>query len=104
METGIGNETEAQRIEREAKEKADQEIAANQGLPLPPLRPLMEQNFMQYMQMMQQNQNKFMAELVGRMGVAQELEVKGVTLSDFQNARPLPFASAPEPMDAEDWL
>ncbi|KAK1663150.1 hypothetical protein QYE76_051309 [Lolium multiflorum] len=29
---------------------------------------------------------------------------EGVTLSDFQNARPLPFASAPEPMDAEDWL
>ncbi|KAK1628506.1 hypothetical protein QYE76_002821 [Lolium multiflorum] len=31
-------------------------------------------------------------------------EGKGVTLSDFQNARPLPFTSAPEPMDAEDWL
>jgi hypothetical protein len=31
-------------------------------------------------------------------------EGKGVTLSDFQNARPLPFALALEPMDAEDWL
>ncbi|KAK1667949.1 hypothetical protein QYE76_056108 [Lolium multiflorum] len=31
-------------------------------------------------------------------------EGKGVTLSDFQNARPLPFTSTPEPMDAEDWL
>jgi hypothetical protein len=27
-----------------------------------------------------------------------------VSLSDFQNTRPLPFASAIEPMDAEDWL
>jgi hypothetical protein len=27
-----------------------------------------------------------------------------VSLSYFQNTRPLPFASAPEPMDAEDWL
>jgi hypothetical protein len=26
------------------------------------------------------------------------------SLSDFQNTRPLPFASAAEPMDAEDWL
>jgi hypothetical protein len=29
---------------------------------------------------------------------------QGVSLSDFQNARPNPFATAPEPMDAEDWL
>jgi hypothetical protein len=28
----------------------------------------------------------------------------GVSLVDFLNTRPLPFASAPEPMDAEDWL
>ena len=27
-----------------------------------------------------------------------------MSLFDFQNARPLPFASAPEPMDVEDWL
>jgi hypothetical protein len=27
-----------------------------------------------------------------------------VSLSDFQNTRPLPFASAAKPMDAEDWL
>jgi hypothetical protein len=30
--------------------------------------------------------------------------VHGVSLADFLNTRPLPFASAPEPMDAEDWL
>jgi hypothetical protein len=28
----------------------------------------------------------------------------GVSLSDFLNAKPFPFASAVEPMDAEDWL
>jgi hypothetical protein len=30
--------------------------------------------------------------------------VQGASLADFLNTRPLPFASAPEPMDAEDWL
>jgi hypothetical protein len=25
-------------------------------------------------------------------------------LADFLNTRPTPFASAPEPMDAQDWL
>jgi hypothetical protein len=30
--------------------------------------------------------------------------VHGVSLPAFLNTRPLPFASAPEPMDAEDWL
>jgi hypothetical protein len=30
--------------------------------------------------------------------------VHGVSLADFLNTRPLPFPSAPEPMDAEDWL
>jgi hypothetical protein len=29
---------------------------------------------------------------------------RGVSLSDFQNTRPLPFASAAEPMDADDRL
>jgi hypothetical protein len=29
---------------------------------------------------------------------------RGVSASDFQNTRPLPFASAAEPMDAKDWL
>ena len=50
MDTGVEMETEQQRMEREAKEKADAD-AANQGaLPPPPMRPLMEQNFMQCMQ------------------------------------------------------
>ena len=42
MDTGVEMETEQQRMEREAKEKADAD-AANQGtLPPPPMRPLME--------------------------------------------------------------
>ena len=104
MDTGVEMETEQQRMEQEAKEKADADIA-NQGTlpPPPPMRPLMEQNFMQCMQMMQETQNKFMEELLGRAN-QRAPEGGGVSLSDFQNARPLPFASAPEPMDAEDWL
>ncbi|KAK1647785.1 hypothetical protein QYE76_065590 [Lolium multiflorum] len=31
-------------------------------------------------------------------------ENQGVTLADFQNTKPISFAYAPEPMDAEDWL
>src|SRR4051812_13319860 len=104
MDTGVENKTEQQRMEREAKEKADAD-AANQGAlpPPPPMRPLMEQNFMQCMQMMQETLNKFMEELLGR---ANKRAPEGglVSLSDFQNARMLPFASAPEPMDAEDCL
>jgi hypothetical protein len=30
--------------------------------------------------------------------------IHGVSFADFLNTRPLPFASALEPMDAEDWL
>src|SRR3954464_12576333 len=103
MDTGVEIESGQQRMEREAKEKADAD-AANQGTLPPPMRPLMEQNFMQYMQMMQENQNKFMEELLARAGNQRAPEGGGVSLSDFQNARPLPFASAPEPMDAEYWL
>ena len=64
MDTGVEMETEQQRMEREAKEKADAD-AANQGALPPPMRSLMDQNFMQCMQMMQETQNKFMEELLG---------------------------------------
>src|SRR3954463_13097836 len=103
MDTGVGMQTEQQRMEREAKEKADADAANEEALPPPPMRTLMEQNFMQCMQLMQETQNKFMEELLGR---ANQREPKGggVSLSDFEIARPLPFVSAPEPMDAEDWL
>src|SRR3954466_2314042 len=102
MDTGVEIETTQQRMEREAKEKADAD-AANQGELPPPMRSLMEQNFMRCMQMMQETQTKFMEELLGRAN-QRAPEGGGVSLSDFQNARPLPFASAPGPMDAEDWL
>jgi hypothetical protein len=59
---------------------------------------------MQYIQFMQETQNKFMQELMGHVAAERVLEAKGVSLSDFLNAKPLPFASAVEPMDAEDWL
>src|SRR3954468_229856 len=103
MDTGVQMETEQQRMEREAKEKVDADTANQEALPPPPMRPLMEQNFMQCIQMMQETQNKFMEELLGRAN-QRAPEGGGVSLSDFQNARPLPFASAPEPMDAKDWL
>src|SRR3954465_10643445 len=104
MDTGVEIEAEQQRMEQEAKEKADAD-AENQGAlpPPPPMRLLMEQKFMQCMQMMQETHNKFMEELLGRAN-HRAPEGGGVSLSDFQNARPLPFASAPEPMDEEDWL
>src|SRR3954463_1529452 len=104
MDMGVEMESEQQRMEREAKEKADADDGNQGTLPPPPMRPLMEQNFMQYMQMMQENQNKFMEELLGRAGNQRAPEGGGVSLSNFQNARPLPFASAPKPMDAEDCL
>jgi hypothetical protein len=59
---------------------------------------------MQYMQFMQETQNKFMQELMGHVGAGRVPEARGVNLSNFLNAKPLPFASAVEPMDAEDWL
>jgi hypothetical protein len=91
-----------QQAEMEAKAKADQEAQAH--LPPPPFRPLAKQSFMQYMQFMQETQNKFMQELMGQVGAGRVPEVKGVSLSDFLNAKPFPFASAVEPMDAKDWL
>jgi hypothetical protein len=53
---------------------------------------------------MQETQNKFMQELLGQVGAGRVPEARGVSLSDFLNAKPFPFASAVEPMDAEDWL
>jgi hypothetical protein len=47
--------------------------------------------------------DKFFQELLQQNRVERP-ENQGVTLSDFQNTKPVPFASAPEPMDAEDWL
>ena len=52
----------------------------------------------------QEAQNRFMEGLLVQAGAGRNNGDRGVSLSDFQNARPLPFATSPEPMDAEDWL
>ena len=77
----------------------------------PPPHPMMHPDFQQYMRAMeedrrryQESQNKNMQDFFAQVLNDKGNEGRGVTLSDFQNARPLPFASAPEPMDAEDWL
>jgi hypothetical protein len=104
-------ESEAQRLEREAsqKEEADAAAAGNQ-FPPPPPPPMTQQHFLQYMQMMEERQrvtleqqNKFFQELLQQNRVERP-ENRGVTLLDFQNTKPISFAYAPEPMDAEDWL
>ncbi|KAK1608547.1 hypothetical protein QYE76_032220 [Lolium multiflorum] len=76
---------------------------------LPP-PPMTQQNFVQYMQMMEERQrvtleqqNRFFQELLQQNRVERH-ENQGVTLADFQNTKPISFAYAPEPMDAEDWL
>ena len=101
-------ESDIQRQEREIKEKQDADAG---GLPLPP-RPITEQNFMQYMHTVeegrrqdQERQNKFLQDLMEtQAGRARGEAAKGVTLSNFQDTKPVPFARATEPMEAEDWI
>ncbi|KAK1666722.1 hypothetical protein QYE76_054881 [Lolium multiflorum] len=104
-------ETEDARREREAKEKEEADAAARAEDAPPPPHPMMHPDFQQYMRAMeedrrryQESQNKNMQDFFTHVINDRGNEGRGVTLSDFQNARPLPFASAPEPMDAEDWL
>ena len=100
-----GAETEAQRLERVQKEHEEAEAAAREPvLPPPP-------GFVQFMQFMEENrrkdqesQNRLMQELVNRVAGGRDPGNGGVRLSEFQDTRPVPFASAVEPMDAEDWL
>jgi hypothetical protein len=116
MDTGLVIESEEQRVEREAKDKAEHDQQAEmeakakadqetqEPLPQPPFKPLAEQSFMQYMQFMQETQNKFMQELLGQVGAGRVPEARGISLSNFLNAKPFPFALAVKPMDAEVWL
>ena len=69
MSGAIGEETEAQRMEREAKQKEEADDAARNQFPPPP--PMTQQNFIQYMQMVEERQritleqqNKFFQELL----------------------------------------
>ena len=101
MDTGVEARSEGQRMEQEAKQRESNEDIPATG---PSNCPLTEENFMQYMQMMQEYQNKFMQEILKRIEPGEENKDIKVSLSYFQNAKPIPFASASEPMDAEDWL
>jgi hypothetical protein len=106
----VGEESEQQRMENEAKAKEEAE-AANRR-PLPPLPQfLTQQDFVEYMRMSDErqrmfieNQSKLMQDMMDRNCEGRNEGVYGVSLADFLNTRPTPFASAPEPMDVEDWL
>ena len=111
MATVVGAKNDQQRQEREAKEKADED--AGGGAIPPPPRLITEQSFLQYMHLVeethrreQENQNKFMQDIASRVGggAPRDNGVRGVSLSTFQDTRPLPFATAVHPMEAEDWL
>jgi hypothetical protein len=54
--------------------------------------------------MLIENQGKLMQDMMDRNREGQNEGVYGVSLDDFMNTRPMPFASAPEPMDVEDWF
>ncbi|KAK1612393.1 hypothetical protein QYE76_036066 [Lolium multiflorum] len=104
-------ETEEARREREAREKEEADAAARAENAPPPPHPMMHPDFQQYMRAMEEDRRRYQESQSKNMQVFfthvindRGNEGKGVTLSDFQNARPLPFTSAPEPMDAEDWL
>jgi hypothetical protein len=49
-------------------------------------------------------QAKMMQDVMDRNREGRNEGVHGVSLVDFLNTRPIPFASVQEPMDAEDWL
>jgi hypothetical protein len=89
MDPVVGRETEQQCQEREAKNKADADAAAMEP-PQPP-HPISEQNFLQYMQFVeetrrrdQEQQNKFMQDLARQAGIAgRDNGRQGVNLSEF---------------------
>ncbi|KAK1696179.1 hypothetical protein QYE76_012876 [Lolium multiflorum] len=69
MSGATGEESDAQRLEREAKQKEEADEAARNQFPPPP-PPMTQQNFLQYMQMMEERQritmeqqNKFFQDL-----------------------------------------
>jgi hypothetical protein len=110
MATVVGEESEQYRMETEAKAKEAADAAAREPLPPPPPF-LTQQDFAQYMKTADERQRmliecqiKMVQDVMDRSREVQNDGVHGVSLTDFLNTRPLPFASAPEPMDAEDWL
>jgi hypothetical protein len=105
----VGEESEQQRMETEAKAKEAADATARELLPPPPF--LTQQDFAQYMRtaderqcMLIECQIKMVQDVMDHNREVRNDRVHGVSLADFLYTRPLPFASAPEPMDAEDWL
>jgi hypothetical protein len=106
----VDEESEQQRMETEAKAKEAADAVAREPLPPPPPF-LTQQDFAQYMRMADERQwmliecqSKMMQDVMDRNREGRNDGVHGVSLADFLNTRPLPFALAPEPMDVEDWL
>jgi hypothetical protein len=106
----VGEESEQQRMETKAKAKEAVDAVTREPLPPPPPF-LTQQGFAQYMRMADERQwmliecqTKMMQDVIDHNREGQNDGVHGVSLADFLNTRPLPFASVPEPMDAEDWL
>jgi hypothetical protein len=104
-------ETESERLAREAEEKQDADTGTARSQAASQSRPISEQSFMQYMQLVEERrqrdqevQNKLVHHILSQGGQGRDNGGRGVSLSDFQNTCPLPFSSAPEPMDAENWL
>ncbi|KAK1613430.1 hypothetical protein QYE76_037103 [Lolium multiflorum] len=92
-------------MEREAKQREEAEGAARDQFPPPP--PTHGKFYPVHAEEERQRetgkQNKFFHDLLQQNRVERP-ENQGVTLADFQNTKPISFAYAPEPMDAEDWL
>jgi hypothetical protein len=106
----VGEESEQQRMETEAEAKEAADAVAREPLPPPPPF-LTQQDFAQYMRTADERQRmliecqiKMVQDVMDRNREVQNDGVHGVSLADFRNTKPLPFASAPEPMDAEEWL
>jgi hypothetical protein len=77
----------------------------------PPPPFLTQQDFAQYMRLADERQHlliecqtKMMQDVMDRNREGWNEGVHGVSLADFLNTRPIQFASAQEPVDAEDWL
>ncbi|KAK1698461.1 hypothetical protein QYE76_015158 [Lolium multiflorum] len=82
MSVVTGEESEAHRLEREARQKEEANEAARNQFPPPP--PMMQQNFLQYMQMLEERQRMTMEQ---QNKFFQELRQNGVGCSDMEKVR-----------------
>jgi hypothetical protein len=104
-------ETENEHRYRETREKDNVEAASRSQTSIAS-QPMSEQSFMQYILLVEERrqrdqevQNKLMHLILSQNHEqGRDNGGRGVSMLDFQNTRPLPFASAAETMDAKDWL